>query len=185
MPGERDALQVDVLLIVDMQAGIRQGSPKHNLNSVVAHIQSLAADVRNRGGRVCFIQHDGESDDDFAPHSPSWRILTELEPQADDPVFRKRLNSGFVGTSLGSDLRRLDPARVLVTGWATDLCVDATVRSAVERGLPVVVVEDAHTVADRPQLTAQQVIDHHHWIWLNLFSKTPVRIETTASILSR
>ena len=47
------------------------------------------------------------------------------------------LNSAFAGTSLASDLSRLGAERVLITGWATDLCVDATVRSAAKLGFEV------------------------------------------------
>ena len=51
-------------------------------------------------------------------------------------------------------LTQLPPDRLLVTGWATDICVDATVRAAVELGHKVVVAADAHTVSDRPGLDA-------------------------------
>ena len=57
-----------------------------------------------------------------------------------------------------------------MTGWATDLCVDATVRSAVSNHHQVVVVTDAHTLSDRPHLDARSVIRHHHWVWSNLIS---------------
>ena len=48
--------------------------------------------------------------------------------------MRKTLNDAFLGTSLQSDLIEFGARRVLMTGWATDFCVDATVRSAAALG---------------------------------------------------
>ena len=173
---------MEALLVVDMQNGILQGDPKYNLSVVISRIKHLAARVRRDGGRVFFIQHDGVSGDAFAPDAHGWQVLGALAPEPGDSFVRKSLNSAFVGTSLEADLAEIKPQRVLVTGWATDMCVDATVRSAAERGFPMVVIADGHTVSDRPHLRAQEVIEHHHWIWANLFAEHPVRIANAAEL---
>jgi len=161
---------VDALIVVDMQEGILRGEPKHDLASVVERINRLAARVRRVGGTVFFVQHDGPPGDDFAPQSAGWPILGSIDRHPEDRVVRKNLNSAFFGTSLGADLSRLAPHRVFVTGWATDFCVDATVRAAAELGLTVVAVGDGHTVSDRPYLSALRIIEHHHAIWAGLFA---------------
>jgi len=86
-------------------------------------------------------------------------------------------------TELPALLSAIALRRVLIAGWATDFCVDATVRSAVSRGHAVVVVGDAHTVGDRPHLDAASVIRHHNWIWANLISEHPIRVAGTAELL--
>jgi len=127
-------------------------------------------------GRVLFIQHDGSPGDNFAPSTPGWSLLKSIQRSPSDAVLRKSLNDAFHGTSLQADLEQLEVGRLLVTGWATDLCVDATVRSAAALGFQVVVVADAHTVSDRPHLEARQVIEHHHWVWRNLIAKHQVAL---------
>ena len=72
--------------------------------------------------------------------------------------------------------------RLLIAGWATDLCVDATVRSAAALGYEVVVIADCHTVSDRPHLGAERVIEHHHWVWANLLAPRPVTIARAAAL---
>jgi len=59
----------------------------------------------------------------------------------------------------------------MIAGWATDFCVDATVRSAVANHHNVVVVADGHTLSDRPHLDAVSGISHHNWIWSNLITQ--------------
>ena len=71
-----------------------------------------------------------------------------------DHIVRKTLIDAFFRTSLDSDLKQRGVRRVVIAGWATDLCVDAIVRSAVAAGYRVIVVGDCHTVSNRPHLSA-------------------------------
>jgi nicotinamidase-related amidase len=80
-------------------------------------------------------------------------------------------------------LQRIAPDRILVAGWATDLCVDATVRAAISNDYHVVVVSDGHTVSDRPHLDAATVIRHHHRVWGDLITNRSVRIVTTDQLI--
>ena len=72
---------------------------------------------------------------------------------------------------------------VFITGWATDLCVDATVRSAVSNHHNVVVVTDGHTVNDRPHLDAASVIRHHNWVWSHLITQRSIRLARTDELV--
>ena len=145
---------MDAMIVVDMQVGLRNGAPKHDLPGVIGRINRLAAMVRGRAGTVVWIQHCGRAGDDFAPDKPGCALLPELDRHPADRVVRKTLNDPFVGTDLQATLQETASARVLVAGWATDFCVDATVRSAVSHNHEVVVVSDGHTLSDRPHLDA-------------------------------
>ena len=173
---------MDVLLIVDMQEGLLQSAPKHDLMAVVERINRLAGRVRRAGGVVFFVQHAGPGGDEFEPGTPGWRLLTTISTEPGDRVVGKTLNDPFFNTSLRSDLDEVRADRLLVAGWATDLCVDATIRSAAALGFEVVAVADCHTVSDRPHLSADRVIEHHHWVWANLIAPRPVRIVREADL---
>jgi nicotinamidase-related amidase len=175
---------MDVLIVVDMQAGLLRGLPKHDLAGVVDRINRLAASVRCRSGRVVWIRHCGTQGDDFAPDQPGWAFLPELDRQAADIEVRKTLNDPFAGTDLKVQLSELKPDRVLIAGWATDFCVDATVRSTVSNDHHVVVVSDAHTLNDRPHLDAPGVIRHHNWVWSNLITNQSIRVVPTSELIA-
>lgn len=174
---------MDAMLIVDMQVGLLNGAPKHDLSGVIERINRLAARVRAQSGRVIFIQHCGGKEDDFEPQTSGWQFLPELLRDPADIVVQKELNDPFAGTDLQDCLREIAPDRVLITGWATDLCVDATVRSAVSHHHHVVVVADGHTLNDRPHLDAVSVIGHHHWVWSELITRKSIKLANTNELL--
>jgi nicotinamidase-related amidase len=174
---------MDAMLIVDMQVGLRNGEPKHDLPGVIARINRLAAKVRAASGTVIFVQHCGRKGDEFEPHAPGWALLPELHRDPADVVVHKSLNEPFTGTDLQAQLDGIAPDRVLITGWATDLCVDSTVRSAIANHHNVVVVADGHTLSDRPHLDAISVIRHHHWVWNNLLTDRSIRVASADELL--
>ena len=167
---------MDALVVIDMQEGLLRGDPKRDLLGVIERINRLAERVRHRGGQVLFVQHAGPAGDEFEPLTPGWQLLSSIKMESSDRIVSKTLNDAFFETSLHSDLTELRPERVLIAGWATDLCVDASIRSAAGLGFKVVVVADGHTVSDRPHLTAERVIEHHHWVWANLLAPHPVTV---------
>ena len=174
---------MDVIIIVDMQVGMLDGPPKHDLEGVIDRINRLTAMVRQQAGKVIWVRHCGRTGDRFEPHTSGWSFLPELIRPDDDIVIEKTLNDPFAGTPLRETLERMAPGRVLVTGWATDFCVDATVRSAVSKDHHVVVVADGHTLNDRPHLKAPSVIQHHNWVWSRLFTNRSIRVATAAELL--
>jgi nicotinamidase-related amidase len=157
------------LLVIDMQAGLfGPESPRHDAEGVVKRINELARAVRRAGGVVVFVQHDGPPGDPFEPGAEGWRLLPSLEREDGDLVVHKTACDAFYRTELGDALDRRGATRLIVTGCATDFCVDTTVRAAASRDYQVVVPEDGHTTADRPHVDAVSLIRHHNWVWENL-----------------
>lgn len=175
---------MDALLIVDMQVGLLDGPPKRDLDGVISRINLLVETIRGRGGMVVWIQHNGTAGDSFAPDKPGWHLLPGLNPEPGDRRVQKTLNDAYAGTNLAATLDEAGIERVLVTGWATDFCVDAAVRSSVSHGYHVVAVSDGHTVADRPQLGADGVIQYHNWLWSGLIPSRTVSVVSTADLLA-
>src|SRR5580692_6129807 len=124
--------------------------PWHDVVGLVGRLNRLADGVRATGGAVIFIQHDGPPGDPHHPDSPGWRFLSNLDVRPVDTVIRKESCDAFLHTSLEAFLQARAIDRLIITGWATDYCVDTTVRSALARGYPTIVPSDGHTTSDRP-----------------------------------
>lgn len=70
-------------------------------------------------------------------------VVSELAPLIDELVIDKNASSAFNGTGIDQLLRNLGLKTLIVTGMATDMCVETTARDAADRGYNVIVVEDA------------------------------------------
>jgi len=159
------------LIIVDMQQGsFTSGSPRYDAEGLVNRINRLAERVRSSGGVVLFVQHDGPLGDPHHPDEPGWRLLPDLETKEGDLFVRKTSCDAFLETDLNDVLMSSGVDRIIVTGCATDFCVDTTIRSALARRYKTVVPIDGHTTADRLYLSAEKIIEHHNAVWADFIS---------------
>jgi len=155
------------LLVIDMQVGsFQQDSPRYDADGVIQRINEIARNVRTTGGIVVFIQH--EDKDGFQPGTKDWEILPTLERVETDLVVSKQACDAFYETELAAVLEKHGVQQLIVTGCATDFCVDTTIRAAASYNYEVIVVKDGHTTKDRPHLEAKLIITHHNWMWENL-----------------
>jgi nicotinamidase-related amidase len=166
------------LIIVDMQRGsFTPPTARHDTEGLVARLNDLAARVRRAGGVVVFIQHEGPEDDPHHPTKPGFQVLSELRIEPGDRRVLKTACDAFLSTSLAEELAAAGIRDLIVTGCATEYCVDTTVRSALGRGYRVVVPRDGHTTADRPHLSAVKIIEHHNVTWADFISPMgPARV---------
>ena len=161
----------DVLIIIDLQEGpFGGGHAKHDAAGLVSRLNALASAVRASGGAVIYVQHDGPAGSDHYPDHPGWRLLSALDVRAGDAFVRKTSCDSFLATPLDAILEARGVQRLIITGWATDYCVDTTVRSALARGYPTTVPSDGHTAANRPHLAAEKIIEHHNAIWADFLA---------------
>ena len=115
------------LIVIDMQQGsFGDATPRHDAAGLVGRLNQLAAAVRTAGGAVVFIQHDGPPGDPHHPDRPGWRLLESLEVHPADTIIRKKSCDAFLDTSLDAFLACRSIDRLIVTGCATDYCVDTT-----------------------------------------------------------
>jgi nicotinamidase-related amidase len=154
------------LLIIDMQkVSFTPLTPRFDSEGVVKRINKLSDKFRVAGDKVIFIQHDGSKEGFCKPNTVEWEILSSLDFKRDDLIISKTANDSFYRTKLKEELLNLGISELIITGCATDFCVDSTIKSALVNDFNITVIKDAHTTADRPNLKAKQVIDHYNWIW--------------------
>ena len=132
---------------------------------------------------MIFVQHDGPDGDPHHPSQPGWAILPELEKLPADLTVHKTTCDAFLGTDLDRVLASRGIRDLVITGCATDYCVDTTVRAALARGHRTTVPRDGHTTADRPHLSARQIIEHHNAIWSDFIAPAgPAKVCACAEI---
>ncbi len=128
------------LLVIDVQNAVVDGA--HDVEGVVARINSLIARARQDRVPVVFVQH---GDEWMLPGEPGWQIVEDLDRDVNDPVVAKNYRDSFADTELEALLSELGTTRLIVTGAASDFCVNTTAHAALAKGFDVTLVRDAHT----------------------------------------
>ena len=172
---------MQALLIIDMQVGSFASVPRLEADLVIDRINQLAERFRSRQEPVIFIQHDGSAEGELIPGSDDWQLLPQLIRTNTEKIIAKTANDAFYRTGLADHLREQAIDHLFITGCATDFCVNATVHSALVKDYDLTIVSDGHTTADRPNLTARQLIDFHNWLWPNLATTRGRIVSHTAS----
>jgi nicotinamidase-related amidase len=136
---------------VDVQQGLdepRWGA--RNNPDAERRIAELLAAWRAAGGPVIHVQHLSlEPDSPLRAELPGNAFKPEAQPLAGEPVFRKHVNSAFIGTGLEAHLRERGIGALVVVGITTNHCVSTTVRMAANLGFAVTVVSDATATFER------------------------------------
>jgi nicotinamidase-related amidase len=139
------------LLLIDVQQGFddpRWGA--RNNPAAEKRIGELLAAWRQAEWPVIHVQHmSQEPGSPLRPEAPGNAFKAEAMPHDGEPVFRKTVNSAFIGTTLEAHLRREGIHALVIVGLTTDHCVSTTTRMAGNLGFEVVVVEDATATFER------------------------------------
>ena len=133
------------LILVDVQNGFDDGTrtERHNPEAE-ANIASLIAAWRRSGRPVRHVQHDSTvTSESFFPGKPGHEFMPEARPVGGEEIFRKKVNSGFIGTGLEKHLREHEVGTVVIAGLTTNHCVSTTARMAGNLGFETFVVGDA------------------------------------------
>lgn len=173
-------LLIDVINPLDFPGGaqlLAQALP------AARRIAALKAALRRRGVPAIYVN------DNFACWALGFRelvarlrrrrcrgrpLIERLAPRADDLFVLKPMHSGFHGTSLEPLLRHLRARRLILTGFAADICVWLTANDAHMRGYRVVVPADcvaaevagdaSHALAQMQRVLGADVRPAAHWI---------------------
>jgi nicotinamidase-related amidase len=152
------------LIVIDVQLGMdnpRLG--KRNNLDAEKRIADLIGAWRSGGKPVIHVQHDSvEPQSELRPERPGNAVKLEAKPIAGEPVFRKNVNSAFIGTSLESYLRERGIDTLVMVGLTTEHCVSTSARMAANLGFNVTIVADATAAFEKDgfdgtHFTAEQV----------------------------
>lgn len=151
------------LLIIDVQQGMfAYDPPPHRGEEIVRRIAELLARARAKGAAIVHVQHDGGAGSLLVKGSPGWPHHPLVAPGDGEMVVEKRHSSAFHDTDLHQRLGGAGIDRLVVVGMQTEMCVDSACRGAAALGYRVVLVGDAHTTFDTPELPAERIIAHHN-----------------------
>lgn len=110
----------------------------------------------------------------WAKGSYEHQIVDLLAPLEHELVIDKNASSPFNGTGVDQLLQNLRLETLVMTGMATDMCVETTARDAADRGYNVIVVEDATAT----------FFEEHHNAALSALARVYTQVWTTDRVLN-
>jgi nicotinamidase-related amidase len=100
-------------------------------------------------------------------------VIESLAPRDGELVIDKNTSSAFNSTGLEWLLRNMEIETLVLAGVATDMCVETTARDAADRGLNVIVAEDATAT----------FFERHHRAALSGFARVFGEVRASAEVL--
>jgi nicotinamidase-related amidase len=140
------------LLIIDIQRDYFPGGAYPLVGpEAAAEAARRALDAfRASGEPVVHLKHVWDAPDAtfMRPGTDGVEIHPLVEPAEGERVIEKAEPNGFLGTGLEATLREAGIDSLVVAGMMSSMCVDATVRAAVDLGFGATVVHDACAAPD-------------------------------------
>ena len=129
--------------------------------NVIKRINSITTHARILQWPVIFIQHE-ESQGNWQYGRTGWALLPELRVEPTDFRIRKTTPNSFLNTGLDEILKKYQIENLIISGYATEYCVDSTVRAAAALGYEIQIVSDGHTTHDKSHASAEFIRNHHN-----------------------
>lgn len=143
------------LLLIDIQNDYFpsfDGSkmPLPDMDAATRNAADLLSAAREAGIKVVHVKHVMPSDAApfFHPGTSGADLHDSVAPALGEAVVEKARPNSFMGTALEQLLREEKIERLYICGAMSQMCVDATVRSAVDLGFKVTVAHDACAAAN-------------------------------------
>lgn len=145
-------------LIIDVQQAATAPLPDGGAE-LTKKLSRLIAWCRQQMVPLVYFRRDGELD-------------PRIQPREGELVMDKSYDSAFLETELEDWCAQQGITQLIVAGMMTEFSVDATVKSAFERGYQVLVPQGCCATYDNDYLTAQQAEEYYEQnIWQDRYAQ--------------
>lgn len=173
-----------VVLVVDVQKGITD-ERLYNFPVFIDNVKKLINVARSNDVEVIYVQHDDGPGTGFSVGDEEFEIYEEIRPIEQEKVFYKTTNSCFGNAELTAYLEHRGAKTLFIIGLQTNFCIDATVKSAFERGYEVVVPLGANSTFDNEYMDRETTYKYYNeMMWPGRFAAC-LSIEQTIQRMTR
>ena len=172
-----------ILLVVDMQRALTEDEELYDAEAFMDRNIRLIDAARKNNVEVIFVQHDAGEGSGFSAGDEGYEIDPRVAPKEGEKVFVKTINSCFGNKEFKAYMEQQEDKRLMVIGLQTNYCIDATVKSAFERGFDVIVPEGTNSTFDNDYMTGETTYRYYNEeIWPDCFADCVTFDEALAMI---
>ena len=156
------------VVVVDLQEAMFDGllfPPIFEADRLERRAQDVLAWARRGGTKIAFVRHDGPPGHVLAPGAPGWGLRASLDRQDDEPIFSKTVGNAFTDPTFRDWIDGSAVSKIILLGAQTDQCVALTHAGALEHGLSVIVVADAHSTWGSNGHSVESIIKQYNQVF--------------------
>lgn len=174
-----------VLIVLDTQIWLTN-KELYCFEKFVKGTKAVIEAARENDIEVIYIQHDNGQGSEFSVGDDGFEIYSEFYPKEGEKRYVKKVSSAFCGTGLKEYLETKGEDTIVIVGLLTNFCVDATVKSAFEMGLKVIIPEGTNSTFDNPYMDKEKTCKYYNeFMWPERFAECICVEETIKRMESR
>ena len=116
--------------------------------------------ARDNQIEVIYFQHDDGPGTGFSIGDEEFEIAEQAHPREGEKIFTKNINSCFGNKDFTDYVK--DENTLMIVGLQTNFCIDATVKSAFERGYKVIVPQGANSTFDNDYMSGEETYKYYN-----------------------
>ncbi|MFB5089420.1 cysteine hydrolase family protein [Psychrobacillus sp. PGGUH221] len=121
----------------------------------------------------------------FLPNTEGAEIHETVQPLETENIIIKHFPNSFLQTDLENKLRENGVTNVVVVGMMTHMCIDATVRAAVDLGFKTTLIEDACATRDLSYKGEVVPAEQVHYAFVGALNGMYCAVESTEDFLQK
>lgn len=170
------------LLVIDVQKGITD-ERLYDFENFIINTKKLIEEARNNHVEVIYVQHDDGPGTGFSIGDDEFEISELVYPKSGEKRFIKSINSCFGNQELAKYLEKEKEDTLMIVGLQTNFCIDASVKSAFERGYKVIIPIGTNSTFDNEYMNKETTYRYYNeMMWPKRFAEC-VSMEDAISLL--
>ncbi len=174
-----------IVLSIDIQKGITDNR-LYACESFIKNVTRIISVARQNNIEVIHVKHDDGPGSGFSDGDEAFEIDDRVAPHPGEKVFVKTINSCFGNRELTEYLKDKEEGTLVIVGLMTNFCIDASVKSAFERGYKVIIPELTNSTFDNEYMNRERTYKYYNdMMWPERFAQCISMEETIALMESR
>lgn len=159
-----------ILLVIDIQKGITD-ERLYNYNSFIKNTVKIIEAARQNNVEVIYVQHDDGPGTGFSVGDDEFEIAEQVAPMEGEKRYIKDMNSCFGNKELVKYLEEKNEDTLMIVGLQTNFCIDASIKSAFERGYKVIVPRGTNSTFDNDYMDKETTYKYYNeMMWPERFA---------------
>ena len=158
------------LIVIDVQKGITD-ERLYDFDGFIRNVTNIIDAARKNNVEVIYVQHDDGPGTGFSFGDKDFEIADQVAPKENEKIFIKTINSCFGNNDLANYLRESKEKDLMIVGLQTNFCIDASVKSAFERGYKVIVPKGTNSTFDNDYMDRETTYKYYNdMMWPERFA---------------